>query len=120
MARILVIDDQEAVRKLFRAILEDLGHQVEIADNGNTGLEAYHKSPIDLVITDILMPGKDGLEVIQELRQENPDVKIIVITSYMNEYLFKTWELGITHSLLKPFQIQEVQKVVAEALGEQT
>ena len=80
MARILVVDDDNAVRLLLRAVLERRGHSVVEAKNGAEGLQHYRAAPTDLVITDIQMPVMDGLQMIKELRRAFPTAKIIAIS----------------------------------------
>ncbi len=80
-ARILLIDDDEAVRAPLRKMLELGGYEVEEAANGKEGLEKYHEKPADVVIVDIFMPQKSGLEVIQELVKDYGKVKLIAISA---------------------------------------
>jgi len=80
VARILVVDDDAAVRLLLRTLLERRGHFVVEAENGDEGLRYYRDAPTDLVITDIQMPVMDGLQMIKELRSAFPTVKIIAIS----------------------------------------
>jgi CheY-like chemotaxis protein len=80
VAHILVVDDDQAVRWLLRAMLERWGHSVVEAANGAEGLQCYQAEPTDLVITDIQMPVMDGLQMIKELRSAFPAVKIIAIS----------------------------------------
>src|SRR5438045_9784306 len=81
MARILVIDDDAQVRGAVRRILERAGHTVEDVGDGNAGLRAHRERPADLIITDIFMPERDGIETIRQLRRESPQVKIIAISA---------------------------------------
>src|SRR2546426_7918126 len=80
MARILFIDDDEQTVDLFGQILEGADHEVIIARDGVTGIAHYRKNPTDLIITDIMMPVKDGMEVINELKRDFPQAKIIAIS----------------------------------------
>jgi len=80
VARILVVDDDKAVRLLLRAVLERRGYSVVEAENGAEGLQYYRAAPTDLVITDIQMPVMDGLQMIKELRRAFPTAKIIAIS----------------------------------------
>jgi CheY-like chemotaxis protein len=80
MARILLIDDDEPVRTTLRLTLEHFGHTVIEARDGTEGLALFQHANADLVITDIVMPEKDGLEVLRELRRMHPSVKIIAIS----------------------------------------
>ncbi len=80
MANILVIDDDEQVLFMLEAILKRTGHEILYAIDGILGMKICRGNPVDLVITDIIMPEMDGLEIIVELKRECPDVKIIVIS----------------------------------------
>lgn len=80
VARILVVDDDKAMRLLLRAVLERRGHSVVEAKDGAEGLQCYWAAPPDLVITDIEMPVKDGLQMMQELRNICPTARIIAIS----------------------------------------
>ena len=80
VARILVVDDDKAVRLLLRVVLERRGHSVVEAENGDEGLRYYRAEPADLVIVDIQMPVMDGLQMIKELRGDFPTAKIIAIS----------------------------------------
>lgn len=80
MATILIIDDAEDMRESLHALLEEMHYSVETAPNGNEALEIYKKNPVDLVITDLIMPEKDGVETIIELQKINPEVKVIAIS----------------------------------------
>lgn len=120
MARILVIDDEELVRFTLKKALEKAGHEVVEAANGNDGIEVYKQSPVDLVITDIIMPQKEGVETIVELRRDHPDVKIIAISgggrTGTTDYLELAKEFGARHVLKKPFGRQELLDAVQETL----
>lgn len=80
MAKILVMDDEPFILLMIKKMLEKEGHEVDLALNGNDGLELFEKFRPDLVITDIIMPQKEGLEIILELRQKHPGLKIIAIS----------------------------------------
>ena len=79
MTRILVVDDHESIRSLLRAALESEGYDVIEAENGDEGLRHYQVEPTDLVITDMQMPGMNGLELIRELQGASPWVKVMAI-----------------------------------------
>ena len=80
MARILVIEDERIIRTIVKHTLEEDGHEVIEASDGEEGIREYKKNQIDLVITDIIMPVKEGIETIKELRRDYPDVKIIAMS----------------------------------------
>lgn len=116
MARILVIDDEEAIRVLLKKILENAGHSVEVAQNGKVGLEKQHQQPAELVITDLFMPEKEGLETIMELQRDFPGVKIVAMSGGDRkgnmDFLGMTIKLGAHKALKKPFTMAEVVETV--------
>jgi CheY-like chemotaxis protein len=80
MARILVIEDETDIRGVYRRLLEQAEHEVIEARDGDLGVKLHRKNPTDLIITDIIMPEKDGIETITEIRRDFPRVKIIAIS----------------------------------------
>ncbi len=115
MARILVIDDDESIRFLLRAVLEFQGYDVIEAENGYEGLLCYQAEPADLVITDIQMPVMDGLELLMELRRTFPRAKVIAISGGR-----RTLEAARTftpHTFEKPFSLEEVVDTVHELVA---
>ena len=119
MARILVIDDEYDIRIALRKMLEYAGYEVIEASNGREGIQVFTQNAVDLIITDILMPEKDGVEILRELRADYPSVKIIAISGRGHEYLPIAREFGAFSTLFKPFQQSDVLKAVAEALAAQ-
>jgi DNA-binding NarL/FixJ family response regulator len=102
MARILVIDDDEAIRLLLRAVLECQGYEVVEAENGYEGLLCYHAKPTDLVITDLDMPVMDGLEALREIMQRRPVTKVIIFTVFdSDERILAAVQSGAQGYLLK-------------------
>lgn len=80
MAKILVIDDEPSILLMIKKMLEKAGHEVEMALNGKEGMQIFEKNKADLLITDIIMPEKEGLETIVEMRKKYPVLKIIAIS----------------------------------------
>jgi len=122
MPRILVIDDDEQILKMFRMALERAGYEVETASNGDDGLKCYRRNRADLVITDIVMPEKEGLETIMDLKRECPDVKIFALSGggriSPNGYLTAASRLGAFRTFTKPVVLGDILAAVQEALGE--
>ncbi len=120
MARILIVDDNVQVRLSIHMALEDAGYEVEEAHNGNMGLQMYREKPFDLVITDIIMPEKEGVEMIIDLKNEYPEAKIIAMSGYTRispeYYLFIAEKLGSTKTFTKPIEMNELLKTVKEIL----
>jgi CheY-like chemotaxis protein len=121
MGRILVVEDDKAVRDLLREILERAGHEVIDASNGQEAITLYKENPADLVITNILMPEKEGLETIQELRRDDADIKIIAISGGGQigpaDYLDVARRFGAKRTFSKPFNRKDLLKAVDELLG---
>ncbi len=112
MKRILVIDDEELVRSTLRMTLEAQGYEVEDAPDGEAGVQIFRQRPADLIVTDILMPGKEGIEMIIELRRDFPDVRIIAISGggrFKSPHTFLTTaqHFGADRIFAKPFDQEE-------------
>jgi DNA-binding response OmpR family regulator len=106
MGRILLIEDFELIRSLLRDTLESVGHTVIEARNGAEGLDLFRQGGADLVITDIVMPDKDGIDVVRALREQVPPVNIIAISGAgdnAEDYLDLAHRMGAVKVLLKPF-----------------
>jgi CheY-like chemotaxis protein len=119
MATILVIDDDAMFRNMVVAILDSAGHSVTEIDNAGDGLKLIRTSPPDLVITDIIMPGKDGIETVIELRRDFPKLPVIAMSgnsALSPLYLKMAKQLGAVQILGKPFTIEVLSKAVDEAL----
>jgi CheY-like chemotaxis protein len=121
MARILVIDDDELVRATVKAALELAEHEVVVANDGQQGITSYQSGKFDLVVTDIIMPEKEGIETIIELRQHNPAVKIIAISGggrTSNEiFLDVAKKFGAVDVLAKPFTPKQLLASVKKVLA---
>ena len=119
MARILFIDDDVQTLVLFEQILKGAGHEVIMARDGVTGIALYRKNPTDLIITDIMMPVKDGMEVISELKRDFPQVKIIAISGTgreeRREFFFDVSRiLGAKRTFEKPIDPAELLQAIRE------
>lgn len=119
MARILAVDDDEAVRSLLSEVLTREGHEVRLASNGDEAIRALGAGPCDLVITDIVMPGKEGIETIVELRRTHPEVRIIALSGSDAglDYLGFAEKLGATRTLVKPVRLGDLRRAVSECLS---
>lgn len=118
---ILVIEDEAQIRSLLRQNLETEGYMVLEAENGAVGITQYQRNTVDLVITDLIMPEKEGLETIRELRRLNPQVKIIAISGggkiEPEQYLSIAQKLGVLRTFTKPFRRNEILAAVKELLS---
>ena len=117
MAVGLVVDDSRSVRQWFRIALEQLGHDVIEARDGEEALNLYSQNSTDFVVTDIEMPGKTGLELIADLRRANPSVKILAVSGMGGAVLQRSVELGAVSSLSKPCSLQEVRDAIQGLLA---
>jgi DNA-binding response OmpR family regulator len=116
--KILLIDDDVAVLRTLEVVLEDRGYDVVTAKDGAEGLRLFKKNPPDLVITDLIMPEKEGIETIIEMRRERPDAKIIAISgggrTHNRCFLDMATSLGAVAVLAKPFMPDELADKIAE------
>jgi CheY-like chemotaxis protein len=121
MARILVIEDEETVRRSVRKLLEREGHAVLEAGNGSRGLELLQDSDVDLILTDLYMADVDGIEFTIRLRERAPEVKIIAMSGGgrvgREDVLSLAQRLGATETLAKPFERVDLLAVVDRVLG---
>jgi signal transduction histidine kinase/ActR/RegA family two-component response regulator len=116
-ARILVIDDEEAVRDILSRMLRTKGHQVETASDGDEGIERFKKQPFDLVFTDLGMPKLSGWEVGKALKELNPKIPVVMITGWgMELSREKMGENGIDLMISKPFNFDQVTQLIFEAM----
>jgi DNA-binding response OmpR family regulator len=116
MARILVIDDDEMLRHFVVALLEGRNHRVQSTNNGKDGIRLASEIEFDLVITDIVMPGTEGLETIQRIRHVKPDLKILAMSGggrNKGDYLHYAARLGADGTVAKPFDPLAFLDVVA-------
>ncbi len=122
MARILIIDDEDELRSMLHQMLEQAGHEVTEAVNGAEGIQLYEQGRPDLIITDIIMPEKEGVETIIALRRADPDLPIIAISGGgrldATDFLTMTKKLGARRTLSKPFRRDQLLEAVGECLAE--
>ena len=120
MANILIIDDDQQILNMLSQILKRAGYEVVEALDGKQGLKLYRENPTDLIITDIIMPEKEGIETIMELQRDFPDVKIIAISGgghiLSENYLYMARVLGVQRTFAKPIARDELLKAVSELL----
>lgn len=128
MSRILIVDDQQDIRDVLQMILEAEGYEVQLADNGDDALRKQSSYQADLIITDIIMPEKDGIFLIKNIREAYPETKIIAISGggdpldYQPEAITTTVYLstasaeGADEILSKPFNREDILQAVATLL----
>jgi len=118
MANVLVIEDDNAVRMSLRSALQSMGHTVDAAANGFDGVVKFDQGVFDLVITDLVMPEKDGVETILELRLKAPDLKIVAISGGGQhlDFMESTQQIGADCALVKPFSINDLRDCLRRVL----
>jgi DNA-binding NtrC family response regulator len=117
MARILVVDDDLAIREMLHAMLERAGHSVRIATNGREAIAEYQENPVDLIISDIVMPDGDGIEMLMELRRLAPDARIVVMSGggarfKATDHFAAAKHLGALETITKPFERDRILEIV--------
>lgn len=121
MHRILIIDDEPHILLMLKKMLERAGYEIEIASDGSEGLRLFEAAKADLVITDIIMPEKEGLETIREMKRMQPDLKIIAMSGggkiSADNYLETATIFGASRIIEKPFTQGDMVSAVNELIG---
>ena len=121
MSTILVVDDDQSVLDVMSEMLRLEGHCVEVAENGQEAVDFVNRQPVDLVITDLIMPEKEGLETIADIRRLFEEIPIIAISGGgrlgPNDYLETARFIGANATLAKPFARQELLQTVDALLA---
>jgi CheY-like chemotaxis protein len=121
MARILVVDDEAAIREVIGRVLEAEGHVAYYAADGIECLRVLESNPVDLIILDVFMPKKDGIETMRQVRKDNPDVKILVMSTRGKvggfNPLAAARKLGADAVLEKPFGGTQLVNAVRDSLA---
>ncbi len=126
MARILVIDDDELIRGTVQAILASEGYESVLTVDGEDGVRQFERQQFDLVLCDVFMPHKEGLETVREIRQLSAATPIISMTGSIPtsdsgrldpDFLRMSGALGATRTIAKPFRPRELLAVIRECLG---
>jgi two-component system, chemotaxis family, chemotaxis protein CheY len=116
MAKILIAEDSQFMRGVLADILKELGHQFIEAENGTQALEMITKENPDLVLLDIIMPGEDGIKVLQKVGETS---KIVVISAVGQEKMVdQAKSLGAKDYIIKPFENEKVKQIIKHQLGE--
>jgi DNA-binding response OmpR family regulator len=117
MAKILIIDDDPQICRLISRILSAEGHHVTVTEDGNRGLRHFRAERPALVISDILMPEKEGIETILEIRREAPEIPILAISGDSGVFLDVATKLGANGALPKPFRSADLVEMVNRLLA---
>jgi DNA-binding NtrC family response regulator len=120
MKQILIIDDEPQIRSMLKKMLEREGFDIIVASDGKEGMELFEKNPVDLVITDLIMPEKEGIEIIRVFKKGYPDVPIIAMSgggkNSPDGYLKMAKLLGAQATFEKPINKEELLNTVKKAL----
>ncbi len=118
MASILIVDDELSMREFIKILLENIGHSTICAKDGTEAITALEKNDIDLVISDIRMPGITGLDLLAKVKEEYSDTPVVLITAYASpDDAVIAMKNGAYDYITKPFKVEEIEKIVASALG---
>ena len=120
MVRLILIEDDEGVRNYFKSVVQRMGYQLETASDGTSGIELVEKEPVDVILTDLNMPGEpNGMALVRRIREVRPDTPVIVISGYpTRERLDECKALGIDDFLTKPFEMTFFSSVISRLLEE--
>jgi len=117
MDRVLVIDDEKGMRDFLSIMLKREGYSVVVSQSADKASEVVAKGEFDLVITDISMPGKSGIDILKQTKAASPETPVIMITAYAStESAIEALKLGAYDYIIKPFDVEEMKKVVGNAL----
>ena len=116
MATVLVIDDDQTTRAMIGTAVEEIGHQVAYALDGEEGVQMIKSSAYDVVFMDLAMPNKNGLIAIQEILEEFPGTKIVAVSGKDTEMLERALEYGALQALTKPITPKQAQDTVEKLL----
>jgi C4-dicarboxylate-specific signal transduction histidine kinase len=112
---VLFVEDEVLLRAIYERILQKVVQTLYIAENGKDGLEKYHKYKPDLIITDIMMPVMDGLEMIEHIREKDNNVRLVILSAYgETEYFMDAIKIGVNSFLLKPVETKKLTSLVEE------
>lgn len=121
MSKILIIDDDELVLDMMQASLEDEGYEVTVAVNGDEGIKRYREDPADVVITDVIMPEKEGITTLLELKLEFPGANVIVMSGggrgSADGYLENAKALGANFTFQKPVEHEQLIDAIETLLA---
>ncbi|WP_342528051.1 response regulator [Chryseomicrobium sp. FSL W7-1435] len=117
MTHLLIVDDQMGIRMLLQEVFEQSGYTVTVAANGPEALEKFESNTVDGVLLDMKIPGMNGIEILKRMKQQQPDIPVMMMTAYGELNLIEeAKKLGASHYFIKPFDIFEVRSAVIEQL----
>ncbi len=116
MASVLIVDDERSMREFLKILLEKEGHSVVTADSGEAGLKKIDNEKFDVVVSDIRMPGISGIELLESIKQENPELPVILITAFASpDDAVTAMKNGAFDYISKPFNVDEIKSVISSA-----
>jgi len=116
IGRVMVVDDEENIREVLSNFLSDLGYEVVVATDGQDALNKFHKGEYDLIVSDLLMPSIDGLELLKRIREIDKDVIFLMITGYPSiETAVEAIKKGAYDYITKPFHMEDVKLRIERA-----
>lgn len=117
MTHLLIVDDQMGIRMLLQEVFEQSGYTVTVAANGPEALEKFESNTVDGVLLDMKIPGMNGIEILKRMKQQQPDIPVMMMTAYGELNLIEeAKQLGASRYFIKPFDIFEVRSAVMEQL----
>lgn len=115
---ILIVDDEEVMRDVLESLLSSEGYSVDLARDGEEGLEKFRERPYDLVLLDVAMPGMGGIQALEEILKIDPEAVVVMITAYATfETAMTAWQMGAFNCIRKPFQNEQILQVVEAGLN---
>jgi PAS domain S-box-containing protein len=116
--KLLLVDDETGIRNLLNRVLSKEGYDLREAENGDEAIALAKEDEPDLVLCDIKMPGKDGIQVLEELKQISPEIEVIMLTAYSTvESAVQAMKLGAVDYIKKPFDVDELKVIIRKNLG---
>ena len=120
MAHILIADDDSSFRSYIQTVLEDAGHTVGFASDGDQAVEFYRRGTFDLAIIDLIMPGKNGVRAIREIHESDPAAKLVAVSGQDADQLRLAEDSGAQKALAKPIESEELMEVISQLLRRST
>ena len=116
--KILVVDDKKIIGDLFDFTLGYSGHDITVVNNARDALDAVKKNRFDIAFLDIVMPERDGVAILEDIKTAAPDLPIVMMSGYsVEDKRIRAKELGAVTCLKKPFEMDDVRKIVKVAIG---
>ncbi len=116
MASVLIVDDERSMRDFLKILLEKEGHKVAIAESGKRALDILDNQQVDVIVSDIRMPGMTGIELLEAVKEESPDLPVIMITAFASpDDAVLAMKNGAFDYITKPFNVDEIKSVIESA-----